>query len=165
MAAWQFDFHLLPRAAVQGQYGTLPLVISRDAFNSTDWWCATSAEDQLGELSSLLPGAQSWSPQIQRWGTEDGDRIDISRKEGRLHGVFVRVDVRVISYNFLAAILAAARKHDWVIRTQDSRVLRPSFGGMMSEIQKSDCFRFVSDPDGFIREMARRREASNAIEI
>ena len=52
MAVWQADFDITP------PIGGLPL-------------------DYAERLACLLPAGRSWSPQLETWGVEDGDRIDV----------------------------------------------------------------------------------------
>ena len=58
MATWQADFHFVIDAS------DLPA-------------------DYRERFSAVLPLGQSWSNEIEQWGSEDSDRIDVFKKAGR----------------------------------------------------------------------------------
>ena len=160
MATWQFDFHFLPREAVERHFGTVPLTIRKTDFDCVQWWKDSPPPANLSaELSKLLPKISSWSRDIEMWGEEEGDRIDVVGDRGKLSDLFVRVDVRKISSVFLIAILELARHHDWLLFTQDGRVLAPSMKKILSAIQRSDCFKFVENPAAFLSEMSKNQDS------
>jgi hypothetical protein len=72
--------------------------------------------------------------------------------------IFIRVDVRSLSQVFLVNLLELARKNDWLLRTQDERVFRPSLSRLLAAIHKSDAFRFVEDPRAFLDALERARQ-------
>lgn len=158
MAAWQFDFHLLPFEAVAKRYGGMPVAISRADFEETHWWMGCVEPDLQASFAKLLPALESWSDSVQRWGDEQGNRIDVVTEGDTLEDVFVRVDVRNISQVFLIGLLEIARRADCVLLLHDGRVIRPSFTKVLTAIRKSDAFRFVENTDAFLRALERARE-------
>jgi hypothetical protein len=158
MATWQFDFHFLPAEMVRRRYGAVPVTMTREDLDDVTWWEGFEQRDGLeAEVSRFLPRSQSWSADIQMWGDEDGDRFDVCLEAGRVVSVFGRVDVRRMSLPFLSSVVELARKLDLLILTQDNHVLRPSFKELVSAIRRSSSFRFVRDPEGFLKELAKRQ--------
>lgn len=156
MATWQFDLHLLPSRAVTATHGGVPLTIFREDFDKGDWWRDVTITPNIkAQLAKLLRPASSWSPRIEVWGIEDGDRIDVVGESGHVEDILVRVDVRDLSYKFLMEMTKVARENDWLILTQDNHVLRPSVKEVLRAIHRSDSFRFVRDPAAFLEKLAR----------
>lgn len=152
MAIWQYDLHCLPEDAVLRRFGTRPLTISRSDFDALNWWGDTSCRaDMCRDFGRLLSKSTSWSEDLKRWGEEDGNRIDVLMGFGKVESIFVRIDVRVIAYGFLMGLIDIASKNGWLFLTQDGFLLPASMTRLLSAIQKSDSFRFVSDPEAFLR--------------
>jgi hypothetical protein len=155
MAIWQFDMHMIPLQSVEDHFGLVPILVSREDFDRYDWWTPGPAEGIATELSRLLPTTPSWSESVRIWGEMDGNRVDMVSEGSDLLDVFVRVDARVISYQFLSQLCDLAQKYDCLLLTEGGYVIRPSLSKMLASIARSNAFKFVSDPDGFIRELSR----------
>jgi hypothetical protein len=155
MAVWQFDGHLLPEETIRRRYGSRPVAISSADIDAGGWWKGIRVPADLAErLLSILPQGSSWSSSIQTWGQEDGDRIDLVWDNDELADIFLRVDVRRISYELLDKVLRLAQANRWVLWI-DGHVLRPSLGQLLRAIQRSDAFRFVQDPKDFLLALDR----------
>src|SRR6266446_3536837 len=116
VATWQFDFHVLPGAAVASMYGAVPLRIPRSDFDSGKWWDSTITPTSLEtDIATLLPSLESWSKDLHQWGQDDGNRVDVMWQSGSVASILVRVDVRRYSPVFLIGFLDIARKHGWVL--------------------------------------------------
>jgi hypothetical protein len=158
MAVWQFDALLLPEETLKRRYGSIPIAIPSADIDASDWWQGTSPPADLAErLSSFLPQASTWSRNIQSWGQEDGDRIDVVWANEGVAEIFLRVDVRRISYALLDKVSRLARANRWVLWV-DGHVLRPSPGQVLRAIHRSDAFRFVQDPETFLLALERTKE-------
>ena len=78
MAAWQFDVHLIPKERLTALVGVHPISISPELLDETRWWEGEGEADLLdGDLATFLCKTKSWSPEIDIWGEEDGNRIDV----------------------------------------------------------------------------------------
>jgi hypothetical protein len=152
MATWQFDLHLLPADAVKRICGEVPPTISQELFDSAEWWEGTVIQESAKQaLSGLLSQTNSWSLDIQTWGEEDGNRVDLVFDNERLQDFFVRIDVRDSSHAFILGLLRMAKDLGLLMVTQDRIIIRPDFTGLMEAIRGSGCFRFVSNPEQFMR--------------
>ena len=158
MATWQFDIHALPSIAVERLCVGTPMSISPGDFNNSEWWAGiqipTNFRDDFGKL---LPRMSSWSLQLEQWGYEDGNRIDVVWEGAEIVEVFVRLDVRALSSVFLVGTLELARKNRWAFRASNGIVFRPSMARLLAEIHKSDAFRFIEDPCAFLSELEQAR--------
>lgn len=158
MASWQFDLHLLPRIGAERRYGTLPAAIPLESIGDEEFWRGVSLTSALRtQISQMLPPLKSWTADIECWGYEDGNRIDIVLEKEAIVDFFVRVDVRESSQVFLVSLLQIARQNDWLVRTGDGRVFRPSLSRLLTAIQASQAFRFVQDPLRFLEALGRAR--------
>jgi len=154
MALWQFDLHCLPSVAVVERLGQIPLTMKRGDFDNVTWWrCVAQPADIASQFDRFLPRMSSWSPKITTWGEEDGNRIDLVTSGLGIKDIFVRIDVRNLDYKFLLALIRCTDANKWVFLTQESYVLGPSLSKLLSAIRRSDSFRFVTDPDEFLRKL------------
>jgi len=151
MAAWQFDLHLLPTSTIVRRYGVVPIFISSEDFDSTNWWSSNVTVDCLAtEFSAILPPLRSWSSNLRMWGEDDGNRVDVGFRDDSITEIFVRVDVRVLSTVFLTGIVKIARQHYLKVRPSNGRLLSPTLRQLMEEIHSSPAFRFVKDPAAYL---------------
>lgn len=160
MATWQFDLHCLPQRSVLRTFEGIPVKITTDQFNSTGWWgnLEPLPEGFTSAFAKILPVADSWSADIKSWGSSDGNRIDLVSENGQPQDVFVRIDVRKVSYSFVIEIVRIAKENDWLFLSEGGEVLRPAFREVMFAIKRSDAFRFVENPEEFLQELERERK-------
>jgi hypothetical protein len=157
MAAWQYDFHLVPRKGVIDLYGTVPPCLDRETFETAHWWREVAIADLDVILSSLLERGVSWDPAATiTWGKEDGNRVDVLFESGTVRECFVRADMRVLMEGFLAAILRLASEQDWLIITPDLRVFEPTGEAIVADLARSGALKFVNDPEGFFRALKQK---------
>lgn len=159
MATWQFDLHLVPRPYAIREFDRAATQIRQDQFHDVDWWAKSNVDaDELRRLFSfLLPNTSSWSAQIEKWGTEDGDRIDLVLSEGGIADVFIRVDVRQLSKSFISGIAELAKSFDCVLLSADLEFLEPDEETINSSIENSRAAQFVADPERFLRGKTKNR--------
>jgi hypothetical protein len=160
MATWQFDFHMIPSEVILHRYGTTPIVISRSDFDQDGWWEGLFYTPKLAdEISKIVPQLPTWKSALERWGYEDGNRIEIMKDGNAISSILVRIDVRTISLVFIKKITDIAQQYKWLIRISDGRVLQPSSKRLLSAIHASDAYRFVEDPQSFFE--AAKDESNN----
>jgi hypothetical protein len=159
LASWQYDFHLLPANAAIRYFGTMPATVSGADLDEVPWWkLAPEAVPAPEQLNVLLPKLESWNNQMTRWGTEDGDRVDAIYGSEGLDQLFVRVDVRRISFQFVLALLSLSRALKLVLRLPNGHVMSPSARRLLESIKRSDSYKFVADPDLFLRALDEQRD-------
>ena len=141
MAAWQVEFSVVPRRALASA-GAAALRSSADA----NWWAAESLpSDYQGKLAAVASPASS-SADVQSWGPEDGNRLDVWLVDGRATKVSARVDVRKLDAKFGAMLLQFARTADAVLVRSDGLVVEPLVGAFAASLRSSAAWRFANDP-------------------
>ena len=142
MAAWQVEFSVVPRRAL-ASVGAAALHSSADA----NWWAAESLpSDYQGKLAAVASPASSSSADVQSWGPEDGNRLDVWLVAGRATKVSARVDVRKLDAKFGAMLLQFARTADAVLVRSDGLVVEPLVGAFAASLRGSPAWRFANDP-------------------
>ena len=156
MAAWQYDFHLIPRAGVVDLYGKVPISLDRETSETADWWRGTAVSLLVSLISQLLEPAVSWDPNgTITWGKEDGDRVDVLFEAGSVRECFVRVDVRVLVKGFLVTVLRSSEQ-DWLVITPSLHALEPAGEAVINDLACSGAWKFVEDPEGFLRGLKQK---------
>jgi hypothetical protein len=64
---------------------------------------------------------------------------------------------------YLSDVVQVAHGHDCMLRTEDGKVLRPSVKRLLTEIQDSRAFRFVEDPERFLKALEAARDGESDI--
>ena len=147
MAAWQVDFYIIPRRAL----------LSRGALDSSDlaatpWW-ATHAlppdyQRRLGAVASAAPSSRT---DVQTWGSEDGNRVDVWSEDDRVNAIMARVDVRRLDSKFGAALLQFVRVADAVLVRKDGLVVEPTIAAYAAALRNSVAWKFANDPAAQVR--------------
>jgi hypothetical protein len=146
MAAWQVDFYLIPRRALAASAALTPAVL-RD----TDWWAINSfPSDYRLRLSNVAASARSTSPNLETWGEDGGNRVDVRSADGRVCRVMARVDVRRLDSKFGAALIVFARAADALLVRGDGLIVEPVINAYAGALRNSEAWRFANDPAAFL---------------
>ena len=142
MAAWQVEFYIIPRRALVS-HGPLD---SSD-LDRTPWWTTHGLPaDYQKRLSAVASAGPSWSAELQTWGSQDGNRVDVWSEDGRVSAVMARVDVRRLDSRFGAALLHFVRTAQAVLVRTDGLVVEPQIATYTAALRTSDAWKFASDP-------------------
>jgi len=142
VAAWQVEFSIVPRRALAAA-GAAALRPSAD----TEWWAADALPaGYQGKLAAVASPASSPSANVQSWGPEDGNRLDVWSIDGRATKVTARVDVRKLDARFGAMVLQFARTAGAVLVRSDGLVVEPVVGAFAAALRNSAAWRFANDP-------------------
>ena len=142
MAAWQVHFSIVPRRAFKAA-SAAKLRPSAE----TDWWAAESLpSDYQRKLAAVASPAPPSSADVQSWGPEDGNRIEVWSVDGRPTMVTARVDVRRLDSKFGAMLLQFARTADAVLVRSDGLVIEPLVGAFAAALRSSAAWRHANDP-------------------
>ncbi|MBC8733285.1 hypothetical protein [Paraburkholderia sp. UCT2] len=93
MAVWQYSFWALPKIRLGEIYGSAPSEIGEDEFNSIEWFDGYDVEEFIRSIDYLDAG-QHWNKEVVFFGSYEGDSISIERENGKLDGIYFRVDLR-----------------------------------------------------------------------
>ena len=122
MAAWQADFVVIPA-------GPLP-------------------ENYREVLGGLLPPAPSWHAQLEVWGTDDGDRIDVFNHQGL--EIVARFDLREWKPALYAAFLAFVQGIGGRLQAESGEHVPLVAEAFQRSLLVSDAARFVKDPSDYL---------------
>jgi len=146
MAVWQVEFVLVPRRAFVGT----PRV-SLTQLIDEGWWSAerlpSGYSQQLAAVAS--PGASAAS-EHQRWGEEDGNRVDVWSEHGKPTRMTARVDVRRLDARFGAMLLQFARVAGALLVRRDGLVIEPTVGAFGAALRSSEAWPHANDPAAHI---------------
>jgi hypothetical protein len=146
MAVWQVDFVIVPRRA----FARNPRLSVQELLD-TDWWSAERLPDEFSQrLTAIAPAGKSSTPELQTWGQEDGNRIDVWFENGRATSMTARVDVRRLDAKFGAMLLQFARVANAVLVRSDGLVVEPLVGAFGAALRSSPAWQYVSDPAAFL---------------
>ena len=116
MALWQVSFLFLPKSLV-GDVDEVPekTLLALDdevgGFSPTFHLPA----DYEAQLAQLLPLGKGWAAEMEVWGHEQSDDIQIWRDAGKVASISVRIDVRKLDDVLLSDLLALAERWGGVL--------------------------------------------------
>jgi len=151
MAVWQVDFHVIPRRALAGGDSRMPPSV----LETTDWWSnATLPADYRSRLTALAPPVAVADRDLEIWGSEDGNRVEVQSGNGRVRRVRAKVDVRHLDSKFGAAFINFARKVDTVLVRSDGLVVEPTITAYAGALRTSEAWRYSNDPMTYLARQA-----------
>ncbi|MFL5612948.1 MAG: hypothetical protein ACJ796_04730 [Gemmatimonadaceae bacterium] len=142
MAVWQVEFAIVPRHVVASKTRVaLPQLLD------TDWWSSERLPaGYTQKLAAIAPLGSSSAAELQTWGDEDGNRVDIWSENGKPVRMTARVDVRRLDARFGAMLLQFARVADAVLVRRDGLVVEPLVGAFGAALRTSDAWKYANDP-------------------
>ena len=136
MAAWQADYAVVPPS------GELP-------------------DDYRMRLDDVLPRANTWADDLEVWGADQGDRIDVLHCGAREYEVFARFDLREWSPALYDRFLAFVRDIGATLHVAPLDAGGPQVEltreAFQASLRVSDACRFVSDPEAYLRSLPEQR--------
>lgn len=158
MATWQYSFRLVPKAVLEGE-GILPSRLPESEAASLPIWPDSPALQLLrSRLDQVLGRGPAWHEDLEVWGEEQGNRIDVWTDSGSVAELIIRVDVRKDVRPFLAQVVRLAQWYRLVVLTEDHQIQAPSVEQLLLNVLRSDAFAFVEDPDAFLDGLRSRDE-------
>lgn len=145
MAAWQVEFAIVPRRALAAQP---PVALPQ--LMDTDWWSVERLPSGYSQhLAAIAPPGSSWATELQTWGEQDGNRIDVWSENGNPIRMIARVDVRRLDARFGAMLLQFAKIADAVLIRPDGLVVEPLVGAFGAALRSSRAWQYASDPTAY----------------
>lgn len=133
MAIWQADFEIIPSAD-----GLPP--------------------DYAVRLARILPPARSWNQDLEMFGREDGHRIDVWSENGRPVEITMRIDMRYPDQQLFEQLLNFVNESGCELHTENEDRVGTELLAFLEALRSSPAFRFVNDPNGFIRRIGTGEE-------
>jgi hypothetical protein len=148
MARWQYDTYLIPQARLFAVFGKIPETVTEAEERSLHWdERHQPPADYAARLSAFLKPASSWHEDVQIWGKDLGNRVDITTSQGGVETIFVRFDAREAAATpFLIRMADFAHHLGAVFLTYEGHVITPSVRALLADLRQSPARRFVLDP-------------------
>jgi hypothetical protein len=145
MAVWQVEFAIVPRRALAAKPRVaLPQVMD------TDWWSTERLPAAYAQrLAAIAAPGSSSTAELQTWGKEDGNRVDVWSENGNATRMTARVDVRRLDTRFSAMLLQFARVAGAVFVRRDGLVVEPLVGAFGAALRTSEAWRYAADPAAY----------------
>lgn len=145
MAVWQVEFAIVPRRALAAK----PRVATSQLLD-TDWWSTERLPPgYTQQLAAIAAPGSSSAAELQTWGNEDGNRVDIWSANGKATRMTARVDVRRLDARFGAMLLQFARTAGAVLVRRDGLVVEPLVGAFVAALRTSEAWQYATDPAAF----------------
>jgi hypothetical protein len=126
MAPWQVELYIIPKTSLATAPSPLPI----DMLETVAWWAgAALPPDYRARFNAMTAPSQSPSPDVETWGAEDSNRIDVRLADGRVIRVRARIDVRRPDAKFAAGLITFARVAGAALVRVDGAAIEPTAGG------------------------------------
>ena len=146
MAGWQVDFAIVPKHAL----ATKARVPIPDLM-STNWWSSEKLPASYArQVGAVAPAGSSWTAELQTWGEEDGNRVDVWLENGKAVRMIARVDVRRLDARFGAMLLQFTRSAGAVLVRRDGLVVEPLVGAFGAALRTSTAWQYAADPAAYL---------------
>jgi hypothetical protein len=146
MAVWQVDFAIVPKEAL-AMKPRVPVAELVDA----DWWSSERLPPGYAhQLAAIAPARSSGEAELQTWGQEDGNRVDVWLDHGKPVRMIARVDVRRFDAKFGAMLLQFARTAGAVLLRRDGLVVEPLVGAFGVALRTSSAWQYATDPAAYL---------------
>lgn len=162
MAVWQFKFTLAPTEGIVKAHrkvpdflpqfaAVVPDTVLNDEMVWPNYWDGVDQSRIHSFAKSVLPIADSWSPEATMYGNSKTDDIQIWGDS-----VDVRLDCSNLNIRLLESLLVIANDCGCCIVLCDGgRVIPPVFEQVIDALKASSACRFVKDPKAFLASIDR----------
>ena len=142
MAPWQVEFAIVPRRALTN---TPRVELTR--IMETNWWSGERLPSEFAkQLAAAAPSGNASRPEVQTWGEQDGNRIDLWSENGKPVRMSARIDARRLDAKFGAMLLQFARVANAVLIRRDGLVVEPLVGALGAAMRSSDAWQYAAGP-------------------
>lgn len=137
MAIWQISFN----------------IVENKTYNSKDivYWIK---EPENADNITFLEKHDSWSSDIIQYGDLQSTCIEISKENGRIVELCVRLDLRTLSKDILNNVVEYIKGLDGYIYYQNE-IIEPTFKNVVFMIKESTAYKFCKNPMSFIDELSK----------
>jgi hypothetical protein len=159
MATWQFDLRAIPRHDLEQHLGATPTHIR---FEELDDVITTFQFDVAAisrRLNDLLRPEETWSPDVHRFGEEEGTRVDVTMDDRRIESILMRLDAQSLNSVVVIRLAELGRELDLLFVSENGEVVPPSPRRLFSALAASNAARFVADPEAFLASLPPDNES------
>jgi hypothetical protein len=152
MAAWQVEFFVIPKRMLTSVPSPIPVSL----LGTLAWWADVELpSDYRARLAATATPVQVAGHDVEIWGSQDSNCIEVSKEAGRPIRVRASIDVRQPDAKFAAGLITFARAAGAALVQADGSVMEPTAGGFGLALRESAAWRYVQG----------RRLGSSAIDI
>lgn len=156
MAIWQVDFEIIPQKMLRGA----PRPLTQALVTETPWWKGSPLPaDYRAQLDAVVPRGRAGSADLESWGLEDGNRVDVRSAGGEITHVSARVDVRRLDARFGAALLGLVRRLGAALVRRDGLIVEPTIGAFAAALRDSPAWVSANDPAAWLAAQERDADA------
>lgn len=156
MAVWQVDFELVPQLVLR----SAPQPITAAVLDATAWWAgATPPPDYRTQLDAVAARGASRHPDVETWGEEESNRVEVRSEGGTVRRVIVRVDVRRLDARFGAALLTVVKRWGATLVRRDGVIVEPTIAAFAASLRGSSAWRHANDTAAWLAARARDDDA------
>lgn len=142
MAAWQVEFFVIPKRML----ASVPSPIPVSMLGTHAWWAGVELPpDYRARLAATATPAHVAGHDVEIWGPQDANYIEVSNEAGRPIRVRACVDVRQPDAKFAAGLITFARAAGAALVRADGSVIEPTAGGFGLALRESAAWRYVQD--------------------
>ncbi len=146
IAIWRCEFFILPKSDTYDlqydrQYGNIKL------FEDDKYWKKAKIKKEIfSEISHLLKPEKSWSNEIDQYGSENGNRLEVLFDANNIiESVTFRIDFRSEYEAVLRGIISLCEKNGFCIIDGNLKNLKLSFSAIKETINKSKNKEFFAE--------------------
>jgi hypothetical protein len=140
MAAWQVELYIIPKRALS----SAPIPLPIEMLQTIKWWAGVALPvDYRARFGATLPAANVTSPDVEAWGLEDANYIEVESEAGRAIRVSARIDVRRPDARLAAALITFARAAGAALVQSDGSAIELTAGGFGLALRSSAAWRHV----------------------
>jgi len=147
MAAWQFEFQLIPAAWAKANNYQADALYREDYITPEIAWLDNQPSVNTDELFlQLLAEGESWHPDLSVWGDSNRNEINLWREGGEIKELSVRFDLRAKLNALPAHVIDAAGLLECALFVPQRRVVfDPDLHTLLATIRESRAAKFVSN--------------------
>ena len=152
MAIWQFSFVMVPEEKIANILGSnIEGSMTKHNEELMSWKGYCIKEGSLVEISKVLAPTKSWADNIKQYGVIDESCLELYYEEDEVIEISVRLDLRSLSKDILEAIVSFIKVNKGMISTKNGNLIKPTVDDILSVIKTTDAYRFVKEPEEFVR--------------
>ncbi len=106
MALWQYTFYVLPKEGVQELSSDFHFVKDNDGFDDALYWIGQHLHKSFfNDITNILPKSISWSRNIDLYGNQESNCVEVLFKTNWIVSVSMRIDFTSNYENILRQLI------------------------------------------------------------
>ncbi len=155
MAIYQFVIELIPSSwVVNKKHNVEELYDENDFYDLSITWKHYQLSVELKLLlSEILPQGNSWNKNLQLWGDEEHNDIQVRLRDDTIEAIKIRLDLRNNIENLKAKVVDLAKRLNCQLFFPDERkIVNADIDNLNRAIANSNAAKFVDDPKKILSE-------------